>query len=385
MKTSDFDFQFPEELIAHEPAALRDHSRLMVLNRTDQSIQHKQFFNIIDYLQPGDLLVLNDTKVMPANLLGRKEDGGAKVEILLVKRSLKPETKRLGFNNQESVRNRDVQSQVPVNIWECLVKPGKKLKVGSKVVLGDNDVTGTVLEKKENGEQIIEFTGDLEGFMSRSGELPIPPYIKSSKSQITNNKQYQNHKSQLLNRYQTVYARELGAAAAPTAGLHFTPELLEQIKQKGVETAYLTLHTGLGTFQPVRTDEIEEHKIHSESFSIPEATIAAIKKAKRVIAVGTTCVRALETMGVDTPNSQRLDFARRKLRTPNLQETNIYIYPGYKFKVVDAMITNFHWPKTTLLAMVSAFAGRDFIMRTYQEAIQQRYRFFSFGDAMFIV
>ncbi|MBI5400459.1 tRNA preQ1(34) S-adenosylmethionine ribosyltransferase-isomerase QueA [Candidatus Saganbacteria bacterium] len=353
MKTSEFDFQFPQELIAHEPAALRDHSRLMVLNRADQSIQHKQFFDIVDYLQLGDLLVLNDTKVMPANLLGRKEDGGAKVEVFLVK-LMEPATDSRG------------------SIWMCLVKPGKKLRIGSRIILGDGEVTGIVLEKRENGEQIIEFTGDLAGFMQQHGELPLPPYIKNPKSEILNSKQILNSKSQLSKRYQTVYAKKLGAAAAPTAGLHFTPELLKKIKQKGIDVAYLTLHTGLGTFQPVRTDEIEKHPIHSESFYIPEETVKAVRQARRVVAAGTTVMRALETQ-----NS--------KFKTQKFKDTNLFIYPGYQFKVVDAMITNFHWPKTTLLALVSAFAGCDFIMKAYEEAIKEKYRFFSFGDAMLIL
>ncbi|MFA6549580.1 MAG: tRNA preQ1(34) S-adenosylmethionine ribosyltransferase-isomerase QueA, partial [Candidatus Margulisiibacteriota bacterium] len=294
--------------------------------------------------------VLNDTKVMPANLIGRKEDGGAKVEVLLVKRKTK-----------------DVGRET----WECLVKPGKRLKVGSNVIFGDDEVIGTVLEKTETGEQIIEFSGDLEKFMRDKGELPLPPYVKPltpfSPSPLLRGKGIGNRGS-LCDRYQTVYAEKEGAAAAPTAGLHFTPELIEKIKGKGVEVAHLTLHTGLATFKPIYADKIEDHTMHTESFEIPPETIEAVKKAKRVIAVGTTSVRALETMG------ERL-----------CGETNIFIYPGYKFKVVDAMITNFHWPRTSLILLVSAFAGKDFIKRAYQTAIQEQYRFFSFGDAMLII
>ena len=331
MKTSDFDYKFPKELIAHKPSAKRDHSRLMVLDRRTQSIEHRKFYDIIDYLHPGDLLVLNDTKVIPGNLVGVKEEGGAKVEVLLVKRC--------------------------GSAWECLVKPGKRLKVGSRVVFGNSRVIGTVLEKTETGEQIIEFRGNLEKFMRKCGEVPLPPYIMNTEHRAQN----------LEHRYQTVYAKKEGASASPTAGLHFTPGLLKKIKAKGVKVAYVTLHTGLATFKPVYAENIEEHKMYSEIFEVPEETIQAVKKAKRVIAVGTTSVRSLESMD-------------RKSG-----ETNLFIYPSYKFKAVNAMITNFHWPRTTLIMLVSAFAGRDFILRAYQEAVERKYRFFSFGDAMLIV
>ncbi|MFH1825771.1 MAG: tRNA preQ1(34) S-adenosylmethionine ribosyltransferase-isomerase QueA [bacterium] len=334
MKTSDFDFQFPKELIAHEPAKERDQSRLMVLDRGKQSIDHKHFYDILDYLNPGDLLVLNDTKVIPANLVGKKEDSEGKVEVLLVRET------------EEG--------------WLCLVKPGKRLKVGSRVIFRAGELVGMVRKKLASGEQIIQFEakGDFWQAVHKLGELPLPPYI-------------QNKQPEAKVRYQTVYADKEGASAAPTAGLHFTPELLDKIKAKGIKIAYLTLHTGLGTFQPVRVDNIEDHPMHSEYFEIPEETVAAVGKADRVIAVGTTSVRALETL---TSKALRLKG-----------ETNLFIYPGYKFKVVDAMITNFHWPKSTLIMLVSAFAGRDFIMRAYREAIAQKYRFFSFGDAMLIV
>jgi len=351
MKTSEFEYSFPPELIAHEPAEKRDHSRLMVLNRASKSIEHKQFFNLIDYLNPSDLLVLNDTKVIPANLVGRKEDGAAKVEVLLVR----PQT-----------------TDYRLQTWICLVKPGKRLKVGSKVIFGDNELVGTVIEKLESGEQIIHYecNGDFWGIVGRLGEIPLPPYIKNPKSKTQNPNKSLNSKSQLFKRYQTVYAANEGASAAPTAGLHFTPELLEKIKEKGVKIAYLTLHTGLATFKPVYAENILDHKMHAEYFEIPEETVEAVKSAKRVIAVGTTSVRALETL---TSKTLRLKG-----------ETDLFIYPGYEFKVVDAMITNFHWPKSTLIMLVSAFAGKDFIMEAYQKAIAEKYHFFSFGDAMLI-
>lgn len=369
MQTSDFDFEFPPELIAHVPANKRDHSRLMVLNRQHQTIENKHFYDIVDYLKPGDLLVLNDTKVMPANLIGRKEDGGAKAEVLLVKR-LKSEHRTLSSE----------LGALCSNIWECLVKPGKRLKVGSRVIFGEEEVIGTVLEKTETGEQIIGFSGDLEGYMHKSGQIPLPPYVKMTNDKLQMTNEGKDSELYIKDRYQTVYAKKEGAAAAPTAGLHFTSELLKKAKGKGVGVAYLTLHTGLATFKPIYADKIEDHTMHSESFEIPEETIAAVKKAKRVIAVGTTSVRALETMGGGTQNTEH-----GTLNTGRKGETNLFIYPGYKFKVVNAMITNFHWPRTSLILLVSAFAGKEFIKQAYQTAIQEQYRFFSFGDAMFIV
>jgi S-adenosylmethionine:tRNA ribosyltransferase-isomerase len=331
MKVSDFDYRLPAEFIAQFPAEKRDHSRLMVLERRTQSVEHRKFYEITEYLKEGDLLVLNDTKVRPANLTGVKEGGVAKIEVLLV-RCIGPAT------------------------WECLVKPGKRLQVGAQVVFGNGEVVGKVLEKLESGEQIIEFTGDLLGFMQKHGEIPLPPYIKP--------------RPELAERYQTVYANIAGASAAPTAGLHFTPELLEKIKSQGVELAYVTLHTGLATFKPVYAEEVEEHHMYKESFEVPPETIRALKKAKRIIAVGTTSVRTLETFAL----------------TGKLEgETDLFIYPGFKFKMVNAMITNFHFPRSTLLMLVSAFAGKEFIFRAYQEAREQGYRFFSFGDAMLIL
>jgi S-adenosylmethionine:tRNA ribosyltransferase-isomerase len=340
LKTSDFDYKLPESLIAHIPAKRRDHSRLLVLNRKNHSIQDKNFFDIIDCLKLGDLLVLNDTKVIPARLFGIKEGGGAKIEVFLVNQELK-------------------------GSWKCLVKPGKRLKVGSRVVFGKGKLVGIVVEKLETGEQIIQFEyeGDFWKIIAKLGEVPLPPYINEP---VTS-----NEKRVTKNRYQTVYADKLGAAAAPTAGLHFTDALLKKIKKKGIKIAYITLHTGLGTFLPVRTENIKDHQMHSEYFEIPKETVESVKRAKRVVAVGTTSVRALESIG---KQANRL--------TGN---TDLFIYPGYKFKVVDVMITNFHWPKSSLIMLVSAFAGRDFIMEAYQEAIAKKYRFFSFGDAMIIL
>ncbi|MDI6731128.1 MAG: tRNA preQ1(34) S-adenosylmethionine ribosyltransferase-isomerase QueA [Candidatus Margulisbacteria bacterium] len=355
LKTSDFDYQFPENMIASHPADKRDHSRLMVLNRTKQTIEHCIFYQIIDYLQPGDLLVLNDTKVIPANLVGREEIRGAKVEVLLCKQM--PDTR---------CRIPDTGCQK----WECLVKPGKRLSISSKVIFGDGELVGTVLDKTASGEQIIQFEskGDFWEALHKLGEVPLPPYIK---------KKVERGTLSVGNRYQTVYAEKEGAAAAPTAGLHFTIELLEKIKNKGIQIAYVTLHTGLATFKPVYAERVEDHEMYSEYFEVPPDTIAAVKVAKRVIAVGTTSVRALESLEFNTKTRRHEVGIKGK--------TNIFIYPGYKFKVVDAIITNFHWPKSTLIMLVSAFAGRDFIFRAYEEAIREQYRFFSFGDVMLVV
>ncbi len=376
MKTSEFDFVVPQDLIAHEPAEKRDHSRLMVLDRASRSIEHRRFYDIVDYLLPGDLLVLNNTKVIPANLVGRKEEGGAKVEILLVRQVNVAATFRSPENGglkAFSTSSVDIRS-----IWECLVKPGKRLKVGSKIIFGNGEVIGKVVEKTETGEQIIEFIGDLEGFMKREGQIPLPPYIKISNVKFPMSNEGNNPEFNIRNRYQTVYAEKGGASAAPTAGLHFTPELLDNVRAKGVDIAYVTLHTGLATFKPVYAENVEEHKMYSEYFEVPAQTIEQIKRAKRVIAVGTTSVRTLESIAPKlTTKAQRHEELKG--------ETNLFIYPGYEFKVVGAMITNFHWPRTTLIMLVSAFAGKDFIMRAYQEAIKERYRFFSFGDAMLII
>lgn len=354
MLTSEFDFKIPDELVAQAPAEKRDHSRLLVLNRKTHAIEHKHFYDVIDYLDPGDLLVLNDTKVIPGNLVGVKEEGGARVEVLLVSRQL------LASNKQR---------------WECLVRPGKRLKVGSKVIFGNGEVRGEVLEKTESGEQIIEFEGELYAFMRKKGEIPLPPYI-NYKSQIPNHKQSQSTNNQLYKRYQTVFAKREGASAAPTAGLHFTPELIKKIENKGIKVAYVTLHTGLATFKPVYSEKVENHKMYSEHFEVPKETLEAVRSAKRVVAVGTTSVRTLETL------------AQSRNGLPHnlvIGSTDLFIYPNYRFKLVDSMITNFHWPRTTLIMLVSAFAGKDHIMKAYQEAIDKKYRFFSFGDAMLII
>jgi len=370
-RIADFDFNVPPELVAQEPAAQRDHSRLMVVNRQTGGLEHRSFHEIIEYFQPGDLLVLNDTKVIPGNLVGRKEDGGAKVEVLLVKRIDVAATFRSpsngGLKTAATFKPSDRQT------WECLVKPGKRLKVGSRVIFGDNEIVGSVLEKTETGEQIIEFEGDLDKYMHQSGEVPFPPYIRRPKTED------RRLKTEKESRYQTVYAAKEGASAAPTAGLHFTPELLDKIRAKGVKIATITLHTGLATFKPIYTEQIEDHKMHTEYFEITAETIEAVRVAERVIAVGTTSVRALEAQ------ADEILTTKAPRHEGHQGETNIFITPGYKFKVVDAMVTNFHWPRTTLILLVSAFAGKDFIMKAYQEAIDQRYRFFSFGDAMLIL
>ncbi|KAF0134976.1 MAG: S-adenosylmethionine:tRNA ribosyltransferase-isomerase [Candidatus Saganbacteria bacterium] len=357
VKVSDFDYFLPEEKIAQFPSQKRDHSRLMVLNRKTQAIEHKLFYQITEYFKPGDLLVLNNTKVIPASIIGKKESGSAVIDVLLIK-------------------------QIGASVWECLVKPGKRLKEGARIIFGDGKLTGKVIKKTESGGQIIEFDGDLFDFVKTHGKIPLPPYIKkmsndpsavlgTSKCQMTNEK----GKASLFERYQTVYAKKEGASAAPTAGLHFTPELLGKIKQKGVNIAYVTLHTGLATFKPVYAENVHEHKMYEEKYEIPPETVKAIKEAKRIIAVGTTTVRTLETLALQLLNAAS-GFSG---------ETDLFIYPGFKFKIVDAMITNFHFPRSTLLMLVSAFAGKEFIQNAYKEALNSGYRFFSFGDAMLII
>ena len=340
MKVSEFDFYLPEELIAQEPISPRDMSRLIVLHKRERCIEHKRFYQITEFLHEGDLLVLNQTKVLPARLLGFK-DTGANIEMVLLKR-------------------------IKGDYWECLVKPGKKLKPGTKVFFGDGELQGEIINYTDSGGRIVKFIykGIFEEVLDRLGEMPLPPYIQKELKD--------------KNRYQTVYAKEQGSAAAPTAGLHFTEELFEQIKHKGVKTAFLTLHVGLGTFRPVKSENVEEHKMHSEYYSINEETALLINQTKdmgkRVIAVGTTSIRTLETVG-DTKG--------------RVQEssgwTDIFIYPGYRFKVVDAIITNFHLPKSSLIMLVSAFAGTDFVKEAYRVAIEEKYRFYSFGDAMLII
>ena len=341
MKVTEFDYELPEELIAQTPIKKRDESRLMVLNRKEQTIEHKIFKNIIDYLKPGDVLVRNNTKVIPARLYGRKETG-AKVEFLLL-------------NNIEG------------DIWESIVRPGNKLHVGTKVVFGDGILEAKILEVMPGGTRKVEFKYDgiFNEILDKIGLMPLPPYIHESLKE--------------KDRYQTVYAKYDGSAAAPTAGLHFTPELLGKIQEKGVEIANVTLHVGIGTFRPVKEDTVEAHKMHSEHFYIKQEDVDKINKAKqegrRVIAVGTTSCRVLESIADENTGMVK----------PIEDDTEIFIYPGYKFKCIDGLITNFHLPQSTLLMLVSALAGKEYIMKAYNEAVKEKYRFFSFGDAMFIM
>lgn len=340
MDLRDFNYDLPEELIAQDPLEDRSSSRLMVLHKDTGRIEHKIFRNIIDYLNPGDCLVINDTKVIPARLMGVKEDTGAAIEVLLLK------------------RNAD-------DVWECLVKPGKKARTGARIVFGEGLLVGEIVDVIEDGNRMIKFhyEGVFEEILDKLGQMPLPPYI--------------THKLQDKNRYQTVYARNEGSAAAPTAGLHFTKELLEKIKEKGVNVVSITLHVGLGTFRPVKVDKIEEHHMHTESYNISKEAADTINRTRaaggRVIAVGTTSCRTLESAAADDGTIP----ARSG-------DTDIFIYPGYKFKAIDCLITNFHLPESTLIMLVSALAGRDNIMNAYETAVKERYRFFSFGDAMFI-
>lgn len=340
MDLKDFNYDLPEELIAQDPLEDRSSSRLMVLHKDTGSIEHKIFRDIIDYLNPGDCLVINDTKVIPARLMGIKEDTGAAIEVLLLK------------------RNAD-------DVWECLVKPGKKARTGARIVFGEGLLVGEIVDVIEDGNRMIKFhyEGIFEEILDKLGQMPLPPYI--------------THKLQDKNRYQTVYARNEGSAAAPTAGLHFTKELLEKIKEKGVNVVSITLHVGLGTFRPVKVDKIEEHHMHTETFNISKEAADTINRTRaaggRVIAVGTTSCRTLESAAADDGTIP----ARSR-------DTDIFIYPGYKFKAIDCLITNFHLPESTLIMLVSALAGRDNIMNAYETAVKERYRFFSFGDAMFI-
>ena len=340
MDVKDFDYDLPEELIAQDPLEDRSSSRLMVLDKKTGDIEHKIFRDVVDYLQPGDCLVLNNTKVIPARLFGVKEGTEAKIEILLLKR-------------KEN------------DIWETLVKPGKKCKPGVKISVGEGLLTGEVLEVVEDGNRLIQFhyDGIFEEILDQLGQMPLPPYI--------------THQLKDKNRYQTVYAKYDGSAAAPTAGLHFTPELLQQIRDMGIDIAEVTLHVGLGTFRPVKVDTIEEHHMHSEFYRIEQSEADKINRAKanghRVIAVGTTSTRTLESAAEE-------DGTLRE----KSGWTDIFIYPGYKFKVIDALITNFHLPQSTLVMLVSALAGREHILAAYKKAVEEKYRFFSFGDAMLI-
>ncbi len=340
LKTEDFWYDLPEELIAQTPLEKRDSSRLLVLDRKTGDTNHKHFYDILDYLQPGDCLVMNDSRVLPARLLGKRPSGGA-VELLLL---------------------RDMGDKK----WECLAKPGRKLQPGQEVIFGDGELTATILEILDDGNRLVEFhfEGIFLEVLERLGKMPLPPYIKA---------QLQDQE-----RYQTVYSREVGSAAAPTAGLHFTQELLARLKEKGVSLAFVTLHVGLGTFRPVKVENINDHHMHSELCILPEETADALNKTRkaggRIICVGTTSCRTLESLAGEDGTF-----------TPGSKWTDIFIYPGYRFKAMDGLITNFHLPESTLVMLVSAFAGRENVLQAYGEAVREKYRFFSFGDAMLII
>ncbi|WP_373712843.1 tRNA preQ1(34) S-adenosylmethionine ribosyltransferase-isomerase QueA [Streptococcus sp.] len=341
MNTKDFDFDLPEELIAQTPLEVRDASRLLILDRKKKTLTDSHFDSILDQLQPGDALVMNNTRVLPARLYGQKPDTHGHVELLLLK------------NTQGDQ-------------WEVLAKPAKRLRVGAKVEFGDGRLLATVVEELEHGGRIVEFSyeGIFLEVLESLGEMPLPPYI--------------HEKLEDRERYQTVYAKENGSAAAPTAGLHFTEDLLQKIEDKGVHLVYLTLHVGLGTFRPVSVDNLDEHEMHSEYYQFSQEAADTLNQVKakggRVVAVGTTSIRTLETIGNKFDGQLKADAGW----------TNIFIKPGYEFKVVDAFSTNFHLPKSTLVMLVAAFAGRDFVLEAYRHAVEERYRFFSFGDAMFL-
>ena len=340
MKTSDFYYDLPEELIAQTPVEPRDSSRMMVYNRKTKEVLHKHFYDVIDFLNEGDALIVNDSRVLPARIYGTKIPTGANVEFLLLK-------------------------QVKDKVWETLVKPGKKARTGDSFTFGDGIMTGKIIDVLEDGNRIVEFKCDSNFYetLDKIGQMPLPPYI--------------HEKLKDKERYQTVYSHELGSAAAPTAGLHFTDELLEKIKAKGIKIGYVTLHVGLGTFRPVKVDDVTTHKMHSEHYEVPEETAKLIeetkKNGKRVIAVGTTSCRTLESVAKEHGKV-----------VPCEGWTDIFIYPGFEFKVLDGLITNFHLPESTLIMLVSAFAGYDEVMGIYKEAVKEKYRFFSFGDSMFI-
>ena len=340
MMTKDYWYDLPEELIAQTPLERRDASRLMVMNRETGEISHRHFYDIVEYLLPGDCLVMNDSRVLPARLLGHRPSGGA-VEVLLL---------------------RDLGDKC----WECLCKPGRKMQVGSEVVFGNGELTAVVREVREDGNRVVEFCyeGVFLEVLERLGKMPLPPYIKEELAD--------------QDRYQTVYSREVGSAAAPTAGLHFTQELLEKIRNMGVNTAFVTLHVGLGTFRPVKAEHISDHHMHSELCMMNGETAAILNRTKqqggRIICVGTTSCRTLESLVGEDGRF-----------TEGSKWTDIFIYPGYRFKAMDGLITNFHLPESTLVMLVSAFAGREHVLNAYAEAVKERYRFFSFGDAMCII
>ena len=340
MKTSDFWYDLPEDLIAQTPLEKRDTSRLLSLDRRNGEIEHKHFYDIIDYLNPGDCLVMNDSRVLPARLLGHRPTGGA-VEVLLL---------------------RDLGDKK----WECLCKPGRKMQVGNEVIFGDGELTATVVEVQETGNRVVQFhyEGIFLEVLERLGKMPLPPYIKAELND--------------QERYQTVYSRAVGSAAAPTAGLHWTNELLDKARAKGVKTAFVTLHVGLGTFRPVKAEEITDHHMHAELCMISDETAAVLNRTKaeggRIICVGTTSCRTLESL----VNEDGSFEAKSKW-------TEIFIYPGYTFRAMQGLITNFHLPESTLVMLVSAFAGREHVLHAYEEAVKEKYRFFSFGDAMVIL
>ena len=341
MKTADFYYELPESLIAQTPLEPRDSSRLMLLNRKTGEINHKHFYDIVDYLNEGDCLIVNDSRVLPARIYGTKHETGANVEFLLLK-------------------------QVESTRWECLVKPGKKAREGAKFTFGDGIMNGTIIEVKEDGNRVIEFDCKENFFetLEKLGQMPLPPYI----TEALKDKE----------RYQTVYSNELGSAAAPTAGLHFTKELLQKIKDKGVNIGYVTLHVGLGTFRPVKVDDVTDHKMHSEHYCVPQETADLIEQThqngRRVIAVGTTSCRTLESVAKEHGKVIACDGY-----------TDIFIYPSFEFKVLDGLVTNFHLPESTLIMLVSAFSTFDNVMNAYKVAVDSKYRFFSFGDAMLIL
>lgn len=339
-KLSDYDYHLPQELIGQQPREPRDHARLMLVDKTNEKVEHKRFYDIIDYLNEGDILVRNSTKVIPARLFGHKETGGV-LEILLIKR-------------------------IDLDTWECLLKPAKKLKVGQKLYIGENsELVGELLEIKEDGNRIIrfEYEGAFEEVLDRLGKMPLPPYIVEALKE--------------KDRYQTVYAIKGESVAAPTAGLHFTKELLEKIEKKGIKIVDIFLEVGLGTFRPVQTEDVLDHKMHEETYEIPQEAADIInegkRNGKRIISVGTTSTRALESAADEDGTVKAVKGS-----------TEIFIYPGYKFKVIDALITNFHLPKSTLLMLVSALSSREFMLKVYEIAVEEKYHFFSFGDAMFI-
>jgi len=339
LKTSDFWYDLPEELIAQTPLQQRDSSRLLFMDRKSGAVKHQHFYDILEHLRPGDCLVMNDSRVLPARLLGHRPTGGA-VEVLLL---------------------RDLGEKK----WECLCKPGRKMQVGSEVIFGDGELTGVVREVREDGNRVVEFRyeGIFLEVLERLGKMPLPPYIKAELAD--------------QERYQTVYSREVGSAAAPTAGLHFTKKLLEKVREMGVNTAFVTLHVGLGTFRPVKADEITEHHMHSELCMLGQETADILNKTRvnggRIICVGTTSCRTLESLVNEDGSFE-----------PKSKWTEIFIYPGYQFKAMQGLITNFHLPESTLVMLVSAFAGRENVLAAYEEAVRERYRFFSFGDAMYI-